>query len=157
MWRRARYWILLVGLAAMATCPAAWRDFRKKQRSEEAPELLRYLASLVRAEYAERGGRFPQQSVGPTPPINRCCEQGGACEVDKALWQDPAWRALRFTVDEPHLFVYQYQVVDGGRAVVLRAFGDVDCDGTPSTVELRLDPGAGDDLAERWTFDHRGE
>src|SRR5687767_10150046 len=90
MWRRVRYVLLLVGLAALATCPAAWRDYRRKNRGDEARELLRYMAGLVEAEYTRRDGRFPQQPAGPTPPVGRCCEQGGACEVDAQAWADPA-------------------------------------------------------------------
>jgi hypothetical protein len=153
MWRRVRYVLLLLGLAAVATCPAAWRDFRRNNRAEEARATLRYLAGLVRAEYAERGGRLPQQPVGPTPPVGRCCEQGGECIVEAELWSDPAWRALRFTLDDPHRYSYQYQVVDGGRAAVLRATGDLDCDGIPGTVEVRLEPGDGVELVERWSSD----
>jgi hypothetical protein len=151
VWRRVRYILLLLGLTALATCPAAWRDFRRENRADEARQMLRYLAGLVRAEYAERDGRLPQQSVGPTPPVARCCEQGGECLVDKALWSDPGWRALRFTLDDPHHYAYEYQVVDGGRAAVLRATGDLDCDGTFGIVEVRLEPGEGDALVERWS------
>ena len=157
MWRRVRYVLLLVALCALATCPAAWRDFRKKQQADEAPAVLRYLASLVAEQYTARGGRLPQQSVGPTPPIGRCCEQGGTCEVEAAQWDDPGWKQLRFTVDDPHRYAYQYEVTDGGRVAVLRAIGDLDCDGTLATFELRLEPGSGDELVERWSFDHRGE
>jgi len=157
MWRRVRYVLLLVGLAAMATCPAAWREFRHKHRAGEAREMLRYLASLVRAEYGDRGGRLPQQSVGPTPPINRCCEQGGTCAVDAAAWADPAWRATRFSVDDPHRYSYQYEVVDGGRAVILRAIGDLDCDETYGTVEVRLEAGPDGTLVEHWSSDHPAE
>lgn len=151
MWRRVRYILLFLGLASLATCPAAWRDFRRENRGAEARETLRYLAGLVRAEYAERDGRLPQQSAGPTPPIRRCCEQGGECIVDKELWTDPAWRALRFTLDDPHRYSYEYQVVDGGRAVVLRATGDLDCDEIPGIIEVRLEPGAEGELIEHWT------
>lgn len=158
MWRRVRYVLLLLGLAALAVCPAAWREFRRDQRAEEARAVLRYLADLVRAEYAARDGRFPQQPAGPTPPLGRCCEQGGQCEVDPAGWADPGWRQLRFTVDDPHRYVYEYQLADDGRVAVLRATGDLDCDGEHGTVELRLEPSPdGDGLIERWTFDHPRE
>jgi hypothetical protein len=157
MWRRARYVLLLIGLAALATCPAAWRDFRRKQRSEEAPHVLRYLAGLVRAEYTARDGRLPQQAVGPTPPIGRCCEQGGQCEVDKDTFADPAWRALRFSLDDRFRYSYQYELVDGGRSAILRAIGDLDCDGTQGTIEVRLDPGGDGTLIDHWTFDRPKE
>jgi hypothetical protein len=151
VWRRVRYVLLLLGLASLATCPAAWRDFRRKNRGAEAKEMLRYMAGMIRAEYGEREGRLPQQSVGPTPPVGRCCEQGGECLVEKELWADPAWRALRFTLDDPHRYSYEYQVVDGGRAAVLRATGDLDCDGIPGTIEVRLEPGDEGELVEQWS------
>jgi hypothetical protein len=153
VWRRVRYVLALLGLAALATCPAAWRDFRRKNRAEEATKTLRYLAEHVRAEHAERGGRLPQQAVGPTPPVNRCCEQGGKCQVEKELWADPGWRALRFTIDDPHRYSYQYEPVDGGRAAVLRAIGDLDCDSILATIELRLSPGEDGRLIEQWSSD----
>jgi hypothetical protein len=153
MWRRARYVLLLVALAAGATCPAAWRDFSRKQRAEEAPTVLRYLAGLVRAEYTAREGRLPQQPAGPTPPIGRCCEQGGRCAVDAEAFSDPAWRALRFSLDDPFRYSYQYELVDGGRSAILRAFGDLDCDSIHSTFEVRLDPGGDGTLIEHWTSD----
>jgi len=151
MWRRVRYVLILIGLAALATCPAAWRDWRRKNRAEEAPAMLRYLAGLVRDAYTARDGRLPQQSVGPTPPVGRCCEQGGTCPVDATLWDDPAWKALRFTIDDSFRYSYQYEVVDGGRSVVLRAIGDLDCDGTSGTYELELEPGADGALVETWS------
>jgi hypothetical protein len=157
MWRKARYWLLLFALCTLATCPAAWRAYRRQQRSEEAPHVLRYLAGLVRAEYAARDGRFPQQSVGPTPPIGRCCEQGGRCAVDQTWWDDPAWRALRFSLDDPFRYSYQYELVDGGRAAVLRASGDLDCDGIFSSFEVRLDPVEDGTLVERWTSENPKE
>ena len=153
MWRRVRYVLLLIGLAALATCPAAWRDYRRRNRAREARNLLEYMARLVEAEYRDRSGRLPQQSVGPTPPIGRCCEQGGRCVVDKTLWGDPAWRALRFSIDDPHRYSYQYELAEGGREVTLRAIGDLDCDGLYGKVEVRLVPGDGGGLVRTWTSD----
>jgi hypothetical protein len=150
MWRRVRYVLILIGLAALATCPAAWRDWRRKNRAEEAPAMLRYLGGLVRDAYTARDGRLPQQSVGPTPPVGRCCEQGGTCTADASLWDDPAWKALRFTIDDSFRYSYQYEVIDGGRSAVLRAIGDLDCDGTSGTYELKLEPGADGALVETW-------
>ena len=157
MWRKGRYWLLLLALALVATCPRAWRDFRRKQRAEEAPDVLRYLAGLVRAEYTARDGRLPQQSVGPTPPAGRCCEQGGRCTPEKDTWDDPAWRALHFSLDDPFRYSYQYELVDGGRAVVLRAIGDLDCDSVFGTIELRLDPAGDGTLVEHWSKDRPDE
>ncbi len=153
MWRRVRYVLLLIALVALATCPAAWRDYRRKNRAEEAKHLLAYLGRLVEAEFSERGGRLPQQSVGPTPPIGRCCEQGGTCSVEHDAWADPAWRALRFSIDDAHRYSYQYELGDGGRRVTLRAIGDLDCDGIYGTTELTLETTDGGGLLRTWRSD----
>jgi hypothetical protein len=153
MWRRIRYVLLLIALAALATCPAAWRDYRRKNRAAEAEHLLAYLARLVEAEYRDRGGRLPQQPVGPTPPIGRCCEQGGTCAIDKDAWADPAWRALRFSIDDAHRYSYQYELGDNGKKVTLRAIGDLDCDGSYGTTELTLEPDDSGGLTRTWRRD----
>ena len=157
VWRRVRYILLLSALASVAVCPAAWRDFKRRNAAEEAPALVRYLAERVRAEAEARGGRLPQQPAGPTPPLGRCCEQDGQCAVDAASWNDPGWRALRFSIDDPHRYSYQYEVVDGGRAAILRAIGDLDCDGVYGTVELRLDPDGEGGWVEAWSKDQPTE
>ena len=115
--------------------------------------MLRYMAGLVRAEYTARDGRLPQQPAGPTPPVGRCCEQGGECIVDPETWSDPGWRALHFTIDDRHRYSYEYRLVDGGRAAVLRAIGDLDCDQVAGTIELRLEPGDEGELVEVWSSD----
>ena len=138
MWRRVRYVILLVVLCAIATCPVARRRWRTKERAREAPLLLAVLADRVEAVWKERG-RLPQEPAGPTPRVGLCCDEGGECPVDATQWQRHGWAALGFTIDDPHRYSYQYQPVDGGKAAVIRAIGDVDCDGTRGTYEVRLE------------------
>ena len=84
-----------------------------------------------------RGKHLPPESVGPTPPVGTCCQSGdGKCAPDPALWSHPTWQALNFSVDDPHYYSYQYEVLEGGKAFVVRAIGDLDCDGVFSTFEL---------------------
>jgi hypothetical protein len=142
VWRKVRYVLVLLGLCAMATCPAARRAWLTRERAREAPLLLDVLGDRVEAVWKERG-RFPQEAAGPTPAVGACCDQGGECAVDAAAWQSPGWATLGFTIDDPHRYAYQYQVVDGGKAAVIRAIGDLDCDGTPGTYEVRLEPRVG--------------
>ncbi len=139
MWRKVRYVLVLLGLCAMATCPAARRAWLTRERAREAELLLGVLGDRVEAVWKERG-RFPQEPAGPTPALGSCCDQGGECAVDATAWQSPGWAALGFTVDDPHRYSYQYQLVDGGKAAVIRAIGDLDCNGTPGTYEIRLEP-----------------
>jgi hypothetical protein len=138
MWRKIRYVLLLLALCAMATCPAARRAWLRRERAREAPLLLGALGDRVEAVWKERG-RFPQEPAGPTPPIGACCDQGGACAVDATEWQSPGWAALGFTIDDPHRYAYAYTLVDGGKAVVLRATGDLDCNGKPGVYEVRME------------------
>jgi hypothetical protein len=149
VWRRVRYLLLLVALCSLATCPAALRHHRARQRSAEAPQVLTAMIEGVEAVWKERG-RFPQVTAGPTPPVGACCEQGGRCAAAPALWMDAAWRLLHVSVDGPHRYSYQYEVTGDGQVAVLRAIGDLDCDGVLGTVEVRLTP-AGGALHETWT------
>lgn len=139
MWKKARYVLVLVGLCALATCPSAVRAWHKRERAREAPELLDVLADRVEAVWKARG-RFPAEPAGPTPPLGACCDQGGECAVDQDQWQRAGWAALGFTIDDPHRYSYAYQLVDGGKAAVIRATGDLDCNGTPGVYEVRLVP-----------------
>ena len=139
MWKKLRYVLVLVGLCALATCPSAVRAWHTRERAREAPQLLDVLADRVEAVWKARG-RFPQEPAGPTPPLGACCDQGGECAVDAAQWQRGGWAALGFTIDDPNRYSYQVQLVDGGQAIVLRATGDLDCNGVSGVYEVRLAP-----------------
>jgi len=151
-WRRLRYVLLLVALCAIATCPAARRACVARTRAAEADQLLGYLADRVAAQVAATG-RVPPAPAGPTP--KGCCgangaggagEPGGAggargdgvCNPDAALWAEPGWRALGFSIDGPHRYTYQYVPDASGLSATLRAVADLACDGAASTVELKL-------------------
>jgi hypothetical protein len=135
-WRRLRYLLVLVALCAIATCPAAQRSCTAKSRAREAEQLLGYLAERVEAAIAATG-HVPEAPAGPSPATD-CCTQGGTCTADPAVWSAPGWRALAFSVDAEHRYTYAYVPDPGGRAAVLRATGDLDCDGQPAVYELEI-------------------
>lgn len=139
MWRRVRYVLILVGLCALATCPAAVRRWRTTERAREAPELLNVLADRIERVWRERA-RLPQEAAGPTPSVGACCDQGGECAAEAAQWAQGGWAALGFTIDDPHRYAYRYELIEGGRVAIIRAVGDLDCDNTYGTYELRLEP-----------------
>lgn len=147
-WRRLRYMLLLTGLCAVATCPAAKRSCTAKSRAREANELLEYLADRVAGSITATG-RVPSAPAGPTP-LPACCEQDGECSADPALWATPAWQALAFSIDDDFRYTYSYLPDPGGRSAIVRAVGDVDCDGKASLyeVEIRID---GDGIKRTWT------
>src|SRR5262245_23647123 len=101
VWRRARWLLALLGLCALAMCPAAQRRCAAKQAADEAPALLGYLVEQARARVADTGA-LPDVNVGPTPPIGTCCESGTTCAPDPHRWDDPAWRSLKFSIDGKH-------------------------------------------------------
>ncbi|MEZ4404833.1 MAG: hypothetical protein R3B06_32895 [Kofleriaceae bacterium] len=134
-WRRVRWVLAFVGLCTVATCPAAISRCAVEQTAAEAPALLRYLVEQVRA-YVTEHGALPVVSVGPTPPVGTCCASGATCAPDPDRWLDPSWRTLRFSIDGRHRF--SYKAMRDGEALVLSAFGDLDCDSTLAKYEVRL-------------------
>jgi hypothetical protein len=147
-WRRFRYLLLLTGLCAIATCPAAKRACTAKQRSREADQLLDYLADRVEAAVAQTG-RVPVEPAGPTP-LPACCEQGGTCNPDASLWATPGWQALRFSIDGEFRYTYSYLPDASGHSAIVRAVGDLACDGTTNVVEveIRIEP---DGVKRTWS------
>lgn len=135
-WRRLRYVLLLIALCAIATCPAAKRSCTARNRSREAENLLTALADRI-AYLVATTGKLPATPAGPTP-VPSCCEQGGTCKPDAAAWSAAGWRDLAFSVDGEYRYTYQYLPDPSGQSAVVRAVGDLDCDGTTSLYEVRL-------------------
>ena len=147
VWRRARWLLALVGLCALATCPAAQRQCAAKRAAREAPALLEYLVERVRGYVAEHHA-LPDLTVGPTPEVGTCCSAGGTCAPEASRWDQPGWRTLGFSIDDRHRFAYQAR--REGAALVLTAIGDQDCDGVRATYEVRLTLD-GDRVVEAWS------
>ncbi len=147
-WKRVRYVLALAALCAIATCPAAKRACVAERRAEEADDLLDYLGDRV-AETVQLTGKVPPLAAGPSPQTS-CCDQGGSCNPDATTWATPAWRALRFSIDNSYRYTYSYAPDPDGRSAILRATGDLDCDGTPAHVELRITVN-GSQVERTWT------
>jgi hypothetical protein len=147
-WRRLRYLLLLIGLCSIATCPAAKRACTAKAHAREADQLLEYLADRVTAGITATG-HVPAIPAGPTP-LPACCEQGGECSPEATQWATPGWQALQFSIDNDFRYTYSYEPDASGRSAVVRAVGDVDCDGESSLyeVEIRIDS---DGVKRTWT------
>jgi hypothetical protein len=135
-WRRIRWLLSLIALCSIATCPSAKRACVAEQNSREAEELVTVIGNEVALVVATTG-KVPPLPAGPTP-LPSCCEQGGTCAADPTLWTTPGWRALRFSVDGSYRYTYQYQPAPSGQSAIVRATGDLDCDGVASVYELQL-------------------
>ncbi len=135
-WRRFRYVILLASMCAIATCPAAKRACTASARQREADQLVEYLADRAALAYASTG-KLPL-TAAPLTPQPSCCDQDGECAPNAASWQSAGWRALQFSIDDPHRYQYEYVPDPSGTSAVIRARGDLDCDGRPGLVEATL-------------------
>ncbi len=155
MWgRRLRYVLTLIALCAIATCPAAKRSCTAKNHSREAEDLLNVLAERVATSIATTG-KVPPTAAGPTPQPS-CCEQGGTCKPDDATWDAPGWRALQFSIDDPYRYTYQYLPDASGHSAILRATGDLDCNGAAAVYELTL-TAKGTSVTRAWHRKNRYE
>ncbi len=147
-WGRVRYALALAGLCAIATCPIAKRSCTAKQRAREADDLLDYLADRV-ADAVTATGKVPPLHAGPTPQP-ACCDQGGTCAPDAHTFDTPAWHAIGFSIDTPYRYTYEYVPDPSGLSAIVRAVGDVDCNGTSSLYELKLEV-KGTRVERTWT------
>jgi type IV pilus assembly protein PilA len=130
--------VSVTGILAAVAIPA-FMKYIKKSKASEASMFLRKLSDGARS-FALETGSLPE-SVGPTPPLGSCCAQGEKCSPEAELWQHPTWQALNFAIDDPHY--YSYEFVNHGASYELKAYGDLDCDGTYSTFVMPS--GSGDD------------
>jgi hypothetical protein len=148
LWRRVRYVLALVGLCAIATCPTAKRSCTAKREAREAEHLLEVIADRVERTVAATG-KVPLTPAGPSP-LPSCCERGGSCEPDAQTWSAPGWRELGFSVDGQYRYTYQYVADPSGASAVVRAIGDLDCNGEKSLYELQLTV-KGTSVERTWT------
>jgi hypothetical protein len=151
MWRRVRYLLALVGLCAIATCPTAKRSCTAKSHAREADDILDVLGDRIAAHVAATG-KVPPTAAPPTPRPS-CCEQGGTCSEDATTWSAPGWRELGFSIDGSYRYTYEYAPDPSGTEAIVRATGDLDCNGTLSSYELKLTvkPGTEREVERAWS------
>ncbi len=122
----------------------------RKAKTTEAVTNVKKLYDGARSYYEEessgRGSivaipkQFPRAPTTPTAPsLGTCCAAAGKkCAPNPALWTDPSWQALKFSMDDPHYYSYTYLSAGTGAGAhfTVRANGDLDCDGVYSTFEM---------------------
>ena len=124
-----------VGLGVVtAVAIPAFMKYGKRAKSTEARVNLKKLYDGAFAQYGH-AHELPA-STGVTPPLGSCCKgKDGLCAPEAARWQTPAWKALRFSLDDPHRYSYEFK--SDKSSFVARAFGDLNCDGVYSTFEMK--------------------
>jgi hypothetical protein len=95
---------------------------------------VRTLAEAAAAYYQDKK-QFPPSA--PLTPAKSCCEQGGRCLPADKNWAGETWTALRFSVDVPHYFQYEFVSSGTGSDATfkVRAVTELDCDGKKSFFE----------------------
>ena len=133
-------WLLmfLIGIVAAISIPM-FMDSMKVSKRSDAEIQLQKIGRRAVEEYTINA-TFPPAAAPLTPAVDCCTQNAGGrrkCADSFAGWAAPGWRALDFAVDHESYFQYSYEPLDGGTAFVARAVGDLDCDGTTVTWELR--------------------
>lgn len=124
------------GIGAMAAVAIpAFAEYMKRSKVSGASLQLDKIGKNLKRVYAEEAA-FP---IGAAPllPAGTCCGQpANKCAAASAAFAaDPVWTKLDFSLNEPSIYQFQYQSLDGKTAKVL-ATGDSDCDGTMATYTL---------------------
>jgi type II secretory pathway pseudopilin PulG len=140
--------VTVIGMLAAIAIPAFLKHI-KKSKTAEAIQMVKMMSNGARSYYLEdradpRTGAviphaFPSASAGPTPPLGECCKHPGeTCPPAPELWKAEPWASLKFSVDEPSRYSYQFTVEGTGKGAryTASAFGDLDCDGVYSTFEM---------------------
>ncbi len=119
--------VVVVGILAAIAIPA-FIGYLGRAKTAEARANLSTIAAGLESYRAEHGS-YP--SAERTPMV-------APCGV-KELWSptDPTWEQIGFSPLEP--LYYSYEVEGGADHYVIRARGDLDCDGTTSLFERTSD------------------
>ena len=126
------------GFAASLVVPA-FTNYVRRGRTSEARLQLAALSRDV-AAYAMREPATPSRRRAgaspfpPSAPRTPATVPAGVAVVDPpGTWSHATWQALGFSIEDPHR--YSYEFVNRRTSFSIRAYGDLDGDGTLSTFE----------------------
>ena len=161
--------VSVVGVLAAVAVPAFIKYLRRAKTTEAVDVLDRLYRGVhayhgkerVRADGTVTTCQLPS-ATGRVPAVGTCCADLGGpdsdgddrCDGDEAEW-DEAFGILEVPYPGPHFFTYELlpDPKSTEPAMILRATGDLDCDGVRSTFERYLvgqaTPGGGCELEAR--------
>src|SRR5262245_36700842 len=142
--------VAIIGILAAVAIPAFMKNARKAKTAEATTNVKKVYdgaRSYFEEELNARGSinpiakQFPIPAAALTDPTaNYCCTNGtgGKCVPAPSWWTDPAWQAVKFSMDDPHYYWYTYAATGTGSnsKFTARAEGNLNCDGTYSTFEM---------------------
>jgi type IV pilus assembly protein PilA len=160
--------VAIIGILAAVAIPAFIKN-AKKAKTTEALINIKKIADGAATYYHEEMNQagsavpIPRQfpefnggntglSTAATPGKGACCPT--KCAPNSALWTDAVWQALKFSMDDPHYYSYEYNHNSTTDTITAAAptlgdssvpkewfyadaFGDLNCDGSVfSTFEV---------------------
>ncbi len=141
--------VAIIGILAAVAIPAFVKYIRKS-KTVEATEALDKIKIGARQYYVAdhwltngtlAPKAFPVVTAGTTPSgaPTACCTSGGKCSSATSVWDDNGWGPMHFALTEPHYYGYSFATTGTSNAALYTATaqGDLDCDGTYSTWEIR--------------------
>jgi prepilin-type N-terminal cleavage/methylation domain-containing protein len=155
--------VAIIGVLAATAIPA-FIKYTRKSKTAEARQMVRKIYDGARLYYFEPqyANATDMNALPPSFPLGfgtptastDCCAMamGGTderCEPEAALWEDFSWRAIHFSMPDPHYYEYEYQtpsVLPPRDEFHARARGDLDCDGQRSLFWMYgiIDPSLAD-------------
>ncbi|MCB9738438.1 MAG: hypothetical protein H6747_04155 [Deltaproteobacteria bacterium] len=150
---RAQLAVVSVLLVAVgATVAFGWPRVLDREHGIDAMTTLGRIARGAAVYYVKPRGdkdgvrmrcQFPQGLTRSTPAKSCCDPQVNLpgtpyCDPAKTMWDTTIWKTVGVEVQDPQPFVFEYQAKGelGEARYVVRAYGDLDCDGTMSTFEF---------------------
>ena len=155
--------VAIIGILASVAIPA-FMKYIKKAKTTEATTHVQKIYLGARTYWMDRNtqegvivadspqfptfdGSVAGLGAGLTSDLN-CCARSGPnekCMPDPNLWDTGgsgglAWKALKFSMDDPHYYAYQYDVANAlggqGSSFTAIAIGNLDCDTLFSTFSM---------------------
>lgn len=125
--------------------PDAFKDYIRRSKASEARESLHKIFMGAKAYYEEdrvnaMGAVLPPQipaSAGSFPAGSACDHPNK--KYPAQAWTHPSWKALLFSLDDPHYFRYTFLSEGSGEksSFTARAEADLDCNGKWTTFEIQ--------------------
>lgn len=153
--------VTIIGILAAVAIPAFMKNARKAKTTEATINVKKIsdgAVSYYHGEYNAAGAatviahQFPNTpATNPIAPVlGTCCPS--KCNPNAALWSDPSWQSLLFSMDDPHYYSYGYVHNNTGASAApvaaladgttpmeyyfADAQGDLNCDAVYSTFEM---------------------
>jgi prepilin-type N-terminal cleavage/methylation domain-containing protein len=139
--------VAIIGVLAATAIPA-FIKYTYKATTAEARQNVRKIYDGARQYYLDPHAasatdmnllpaQFPGPGTGTLTHSATCCLfnlifDTPRCEPDATLWETPIWRALQFSMPDPHYYGYYYGINDPFAFFWVGAQSDLDCDGDRS-------------------------